>query len=518
MTVALRPTITRLPALPPEAWLIAGLLGAVAFAVAALFVSPLACIFAAAASLAAGACFYEQRLLGPLLAVALPLEITKLAFPFLQTRSELGGGIGETSIVDAGRLVVALAFAIWLIRPGRARAAVVPTSPLTLPLALLFAVYACSTLWAFDPGGARTETIRLLFSLGGFALVPFFVRDRVSLRWTLLAFVAVAAALAVVGVYQQITGDFFWNEGLGRFGERRINTTFADPNHFARFLLEAIVVAMMLWAFVSRRLRYTMLAPAIALSMLTLVFTGSRGAWAVGVITLPAAVLAMPIAGRARLRVMGTGVVTIVVIGIAIAAISPFFTKRVETAKFGTEALGARPYLVEAGLDMFTDYPLTGVGAGGYQAAFEEDYFEHKDPKIKANVTASHTSAVTILAELGLIGALAVAFLVVRWASYIRSLAATRDVELRAVALGIGLMSAVIFLGSQTEGRFLEDPFLWFIAGLAVAIEAIGRASAGREPTTRSVAGTAPHPPALMAGARSSTSSRRGEGEPGPAT
>ena len=60
---------------------------------------------------------------------------------------------------------------------------------------------------------------------------------------------------------------------------------------------------------------------------------------------------------------------------------------------------------------MFTDHPLSGVGAGGYQAAFENDYFSYKDPKIKANITISHTSAVTLLAELGIAGAIAVAFL-----------------------------------------------------------------------------------------------------------
>ena len=97
-------------------------------------------------ALAAGVALYEPRTLGPLLALALPLEITKLWFPFLQTRSELGGGLPPTSVVDAGRLVVALAFVVWLVRPRRPRADVAPSSPLTLPLALLFAVYALSTL------------------------------------------------------------------------------------------------------------------------------------------------------------------------------------------------------------------------------------------------------------------------------------------------------------------------------------------------------------------------------------
>jgi O-antigen ligase len=463
-----------LPAIAAEAWLIAGVIGAAVFGIAALYGHPAEFACAAVASAAAGVAFYEPRAIGPMLALALPLEITKLWFPFLQTRSELGGGLPPTSIVDAGRLVVALAFAVWLLRPTRPRADVLPTSPLTLPLALLFAVYALSTLYAIDVSSARTESLRLLFSLGGFGLVPFFVRDRASMRWTLYALVFSAAALAVVGVYQQITGTFFWNAGLGLFGERRINTTFADPNHFARFLLVGIVVALALWPFVQRRVRLLLLA-AIALCMLTLAFTGSRGAWIVGAAALPAMVMALPIERRVRVRMIGIGAASLVVAALTIAAFSPFFTKRVNTFTFGVQASGARPYLVEAGLNMFADHPITGVGVGGYQTSFNDDYYDYKDPKIKANVTISHTSLVTILAELGLIGAVAVTFVAVRWALYLRALMPRADADMKAVLAALAVSSVIIFLGSQTEGRFLEDPYLWLAAGLALAIDAILR-------------------------------------------
>ena len=476
-----RPTVvaTRsLPPIPAEAWLVAGVLSAAVFGVAALFGHSAAFACAAGASIAAGVAFYEPRTIGPMLALALPLEITKLWVPFLQTRSELGGGLPPTSVVDAGRLVVALAFAVWVLRPGRARSEVLPASPLTLPLALLFAVYALSTLYALDVAAARTESLRLLFSLGGFALVPFFVRDRASLRWTLYAVVFSAAALAIVGVYQQITGTFFWNAGLGLFGERRINTTFADPNHFARFLLEGMVIALALWPFVERRARFALMA-AMALSALTLVFTGSRGAWLVGAAALPVIVLALPIERRTRVRMLGFGAATLVLAALAIAAFSPFFTKRLNTVTFGVEASGARPYLVDAGLHMFADHPVTGVGAGGYQSSFENDYYDFKDPKIKANVTISHTSLVTIMAELGVIGLVALAFVVARWAFYLRGLMPGAPPEMRAVLAALAVISAIIFFGSQTEGRFLEDPYLWFAAGLAVAIDAMLRGNDG---------------------------------------
>lgn len=464
-----------LPAFPAEVWLVAGVLGAVVFATAALFGRPAMFAAAAAGSLAAGIAFYEPRALGPMIVLALPLEISKLAFPFLQTRADLGGGLPPTSIVDAGRLTVALAFAVWLIRPGRPRLDVLPVSPLTLPLALLFAVFALSTTYAIDVPAARIETLRLLFSLGAFALVPFFVRDRASLRWTLYAFVLSAAALAVAGVYQEATDTFFWNPGLGLYGQRRINATFADPNHFARFLLEGIVVALVLWFFARRRAKLACLLPAMGLATLTLVFTGSRGAWVAGAVTLPLAVLALPVERRLRLRMLGMGGALLMTVAVVVAAVNPYFSKRLDTFTFGFQAAGARPYLVKAGLNMFADHPLTGVGAGGYQTAFVNDYYRYKDPTIKANVTISHTSAVTIMAELGLIGVAAVAFVATRWALYVRRLLGEAPPELKAALAGMATVSIIIFLGSQTEGRFLEDLYLWLAGGIVVAIDAIMR-------------------------------------------
>src|SRR5205085_398757 len=83
------------------------------------------------------------------------------------------------------------------------------------------------------------------------------------------------AALSLVGIYEEAAEKFLWNEGLGLYGERRINATFADPNHFARFLLEGIVVALVLWFFVGRRAKFAFLLPAMLLAILTLAITRS---------------------------------------------------------------------------------------------------------------------------------------------------------------------------------------------------------------------------------------------------
>jgi O-antigen ligase len=132
-------------------------------------------------------------------------------------------------------------------------------------------------------------------------------------------------------------------------------------------------------------------------------------------------------------------------------------------------------------MNMFADHPVTGVGAGGYQSSFENDYLRYKDPKIKANITISHTSVVTIMAELGLIGLTAVAFVAVRFAGYVREVLAHAPPELRTAAIGLALVAAIVLLGSQTEGRFLEDPYLWLAAGLIVAVDQIARSERAPE-------------------------------------
>ncbi len=432
----------------------------------------------AAAGAGLGVMLVEPRLVVPLLTLALPLELSKTWIPFFESRADLGGGLPPTSIVDLGRLAVAGGAVVWLVRPLRARWDAVPPLSLVAPVAALAALYAASSLWSYDAGDAGVETLRLLFLGGSAALVAFFVPDRAALRWTIIALMASAGALSVVSVYQQATGDFFWNEGLGLYGERRVNTTFADPNHLARLLLIALLLLAAWWPFAGRRVRALFLAPCAALSLLALVFTGSRGTWLAAAALLPLLLLALPLPSRQRLALTGGGAAVALALVGGAAIFSPWFQDRLSTARFGLEAAGARPYLVEAGLAMFKDRPVAGVGAGNYQAAFEADYLHFKDPKIKADITMSHTSLVTMMAELGALGLIGLVWLGARWLSLMRQAWARARAPDRALTLGISFTTVAIFLGSQTEGRLLEDPYLWLFFGLGLAHARIVRAEA----------------------------------------
>src|SRR5207248_4697598 len=61
-----------------------------------------------------------------------------------------------------------------------------------------------------------------------------------------------------------------------------------------------------------------------------------------------------------------------------------------------------RVYLIAAGLKMFNDHPLVGVGFGGYQQAMLTTYRSFLPRGYTDSV--SHTSLVTVLAEQGALG------------------------------------------------------------------------------------------------------------------
>ncbi|MDH5201010.1 MAG: hypothetical protein OEW93_09000, partial [Candidatus Bathyarchaeota archaeon] len=139
-------SLARRPALPTGSYLVLALLVAAGLAVVGLYRQPALLGVAAVALMAAALALADRRAVVPLIVLGLPLEISKLAFPFLHTRADLGGGLPPTSIVDVGRLAVVLAALVWLLRPGAAREEAVPRSSLTLPALVLLALYALSTL------------------------------------------------------------------------------------------------------------------------------------------------------------------------------------------------------------------------------------------------------------------------------------------------------------------------------------------------------------------------------------
>src|SRR4029453_18709727 len=68
--------------------------------------------------------------------------------------------------------------------------------------------------------------------------------------WLLGGLVAMAIAFAVIGVYQWTTRDIFWNPkvivGNAYAPFFRVNSVFYDPSVYGRFLVVAILAALVM--------------------------------------------------------------------------------------------------------------------------------------------------------------------------------------------------------------------------------------------------------------------------------
>lgn len=129
-----------------------------------------------------------------------------------------------------------------------------------------------------------------------------------------------------------------------------------------------------------------------------------------------------------------------------------------------------RRYLAVAGIQMFIDHPVTGVGYAGYQRSLLGPY--HAFIVHGYNDSLPHTSIVAVAAELGTVGLALLALvilLLVRETRAARGRPGAVDQRLAALLL------LAIFAGSQFEGRLFTEPFLWVLLGIGYAGSERGR-------------------------------------------
>ena len=430
-------------------------------------------VFTAVAGLATlVAMTVDRTLVIPIVIVAMPLEVSKDYLP--SVFDDPSTPTIQESIFDAGRLAMLAAAALWVARARSGWQRDVPQSALYFPLALLAAVFVISGVYAEESSGALRDIFRLLSGIGIFAIVILYVRDRKCLDRALLALLASGLALALVGLFQQATDTYFLNERLASLHIPRRNATFFDPNIYARFLVVVIVVAVGVAASGRGQPWQRYLAPAAAaLALLVLPFTSSRSNWATLVVVLPLVIAMLPMAAWRKFKLLALFGAAGGVLALAASIADPALIDRFESIVSGKQSLGSRTYLIKAGWQMFKDHPLFGVGLNGYREALQGQYSDFL-PRLATNFL-SHSTLITIMAELGIIGLSVVAFVGYRflhicWRLYVE--AGRGD---RALVAGLTGAALAVFVSSQSEARLIEDPYLWIVLGLVVALGAILR-------------------------------------------
>jgi O-Antigen ligase len=350
------------------------------------------------------------------------------------------------------------------------------------PAAAFFALAFLSLLWA---DSVKTGVDLLAYFTLPFALLLAVVARATFPAWLPRALGTVAVALAclfaAVGLWQAATHELFFyapnlevsNANTSYF---RVTSLFGDPSLYGRHLVLGLGVMLALLA--TRRTKPWPAFALIALMWLGLLFSYSQSSMvALVVVTLAIAVAT----GDARMR-RAAGVAA----AIAVVGAAGYVGAKVVAGGSLNQLTSDRTHRVEDAARVIRHHPLIGVGIGN-QARVSRRLAGSKRPA--ANFV-SHTTPLTVTAELGLVGLALYAWLLL---GGVRLIA---EVHRRDEALGLALGAAflALFVHALFYSGFLEDPITWVVLGVGAGFLARGRPGVAKPRAGAAAAGPAPVP------------------------
>jgi putative inorganic carbon (HCO3(-)) transporter len=461
----------------------------------------------------------EPKLLIPCVVLGLPFE-----YASTQTLGSLGeGGAGGAirTLLNPGKAAMLATIVVGVFRLRHTPLRMFPNSMMVLPLFALLAVVVLGVYWSDSQSPSNAVLIMPMY-VAFVCIAPSLIEDRRDLERIVAAFLLATMGLAVVAFAQRLGGVFQWRSILIQSDDYsyRANAFFADPNNLARFFAISLSLAAgLILATGPRRLTVHLAAPALALGLPAIVLTASRSGWLGLLIAGFLVVLFSPIRRYTKVRLS-----TLAFGGVTAALVLLFLqggadAERVRSLTSGVEVIGQRSFLIRGGWEMWKDNPLVGVGSGNYQHTLVVSYLW--TIPYWAETTLSHTSFISILAELGIVGlGILVLFFFRLFLTCVRSYFATADHYTRLLVGWVGAAFVEILFQSQSEGRLLEEPFLYLLIAILISLE-LGAGLKGNDPVVARdrARPEAAHAPALATPPRRRTPggvpSGKPVGEPG---
>jgi putative inorganic carbon (HCO3(-)) transporter len=366
------------------------------------------------------------------------------------------------SIADDGRLGRLLPLYFVLLaatlalgwRAARGRQVRPLPRAIAYPAAAFFAFALLSLLWA-DDVEAGTNLLAF-FTLPFAALLATVARadfPDFAPRALAAAGIGLATLFAVVGLWQAATRElFFYAPNLAVSNANsdyfRVTSLFGDPSLYGRHVVLGIGIALAL--LVTQRWRTWPLIGLVALMWAGLLFSYSQSSMA----ALLVVVLAMAlVTGDRRVR-RAVGLLALV----AVIGAGAYVAVRLVDGADLNRITSDRTERVEDTARVIEDRPVAGVGIGGQPRASRR-LTESTEPTPKF---VSHTTPLTVAAELGLIGLGLYVWLLVGGAQVIKRVRDRND----AFGLALGASFLALFVHALFYSGFLEDPLTWLVLGV----------------------------------------------------
>jgi putative inorganic carbon (hco3(-)) transporter len=372
---------------------------------------------------------------------------------------------------------IVLAGALLRWASGRERFALPPE---LVALAALALAYVLASLFASDRAAAAAETLDLISYGAIVALLMALLDTPAWLRRAAWAVVAGVGLLALLAILQQVTktygSSYAGFAGVIPEGDTMRSAGPLNPNPFGQVLATAAVLAFYL-ARIQSRLPARALAGALAVACVVAVtYTQSRAA----LIALLLAAVAVGALHGVRLRVLAVAVCG--VIGLGSLVLPQTLQQRVGALSDAASSGGAsledsslvgRKSENLAGLHMWADHPLLGVGPDNFEVHYQT-YSAAIGIDQRAQRRGAHNLYLESLAETGVLGTMV--FLGVLWLALTGAWRARSRLEGRDALLGEGLLVALgAFLVCAVTLHSAYARYEWIFLGLGLAAGWVAR-------------------------------------------
>jgi O-antigen ligase len=307
------------------------------------------------------------------------------------------------------------------------------------------------------------------------------MRSLDGIRTVLRILFACAAAAAVVGMIQVARSPlpfgraaFFMGEGfLYSHGPYAAYLGFAMGPAFVFLMMERM----------SRR-TWPVLAVAFLVTAAT-VISLSRAGWLSTLVLLAVLALAR---GRVFLRKLAVPIAVVSAVLVVGFMKSPFaaqalssYVERSTEEDYGSNVDRLQRYV--AALRMFRDRPLTGVGPGAYEQAYDD----YRSVDFDTGVRGTHSEILRASSEQGLPGLAILLFLVFAfYRTGLRLMRKAPDPRVRTLAAAIcaGMLTYTVHGIVNEYWRDAKVALvMWVLAGLLAALEQMSRAEGAAEAT-----------------------------------
>ncbi len=380
---------------------------------------------------------------------------------------ESGGGF-PIAVADDGQLgrllplylvlaagALALAWRVLRSHPGAQRAL---PRVIAWPAAAFIAFACLSITWA-DRLAPAAEL--LTYFTIPFALLLAVVGRSPFPDWAPRALarvgIGLGVAFAVVGLYQAATRElFFFSPNLAVSNNNsdyfRVTSLFGDPSLYGRHVVLAMGILLVVLAL--RRVDVRLGVALLAVMWCGLLFSYSQSSM-VALIAVTLAVAGATGGRRVRMAVAGgLAVVLLAAVGYVASVEIRGDSLRRETSD--------RTQRVEDTVRVVKEDPFKGVGIGNQASASRRLAEQGREPRPTATFV-SHTTPLTVAAELGVVGLALYVWLIVGGS---RAIAGVARLD-RALGLALGASLLALFVHALFYSGFLEDPLTWLVLAIA---------------------------------------------------